>query len=90
MPRKVLCRQYYSRKLAGLSNRCPKQCQFYHPSSIKSGYTKEYNRELGTCYCGSELITIVRHDSQNQNQNTNGPVFFRVCSRTRKGMLRCK
>lgn len=82
---KILCRQYYSRKLVGLSNRCPKQCKFYHPSNVKDAHTKEYKRELGTCYCGSELKTVVRHDTQNDT-----PIFFQVCSRTRKGMSRCK
>lgn len=92
MTRKLLCRWWYTRKMlarqvaseTNSSISCKSSCKFYHPTTIKDKYTQEYSRELGKCYCGSELITII------SNRANDDSIFFRVCGRTRKSMLRCR
>ena len=81
--RKILCRTSYSKLIREKPYTCPKSCKFYHPGQVKEKYTKEYSRELGKCYCGSDLKTIV-------GVKADELVFFRVCSNTGRGMKNCK
>lgn len=85
--KKYLCRRYYSNKLNGINKNC-RDCRFHHPSEVSQKYTQEYNRELGFCYCGSVLKTIINRRSRRNNDDNS--FFIIVCSRTHKGMKRCR
>jgi len=83
---KKLCRHYYSRLLKGNRQNCPKTCPFNHPLHVELKHTKEYNRQLGHCYCGAELKTIMCKKRSNETQ----PLFFVVCGKTSRSIYRCQ
>ena len=85
MKRKYICKYWYSQKLAKPTQnlKCRQNCKFYHPETIKDKYTQEFHRELGKCYCGSELMTLM-------STKDDDIVFFRVCSLTRRSILKCR
>ena len=84
---KTLCRRYYGYRLKGRSNyKCNNKCRLYHPDTITPNDTQEYNRELGQCYCGSYLKTLLIDKSNDMEK----PLFIVICGRTWKGISRCK
>lgn len=87
MKYKPLCRKYYGYRLKGRSNfRCNIRCRLSHPETVSSSDTQEYNRELGKCYCGSPLKTLLIDKSTDRDR----PLFIVICSRTWKGISKCR
>ena len=84
---KNLCKRYYGRLLTGKGQTCPQACSLYHPLKVTNQGTKEYNRKLGRCYCGSELMTVICHKNRF---NEKEPRFFVICSKTRRSMRGCQ
>lgn len=77
-----LCRYFYRKG-------CRKgdKCRFYHPPSITPTIRKEYDRERGRCYCGCQLKSII--NNRYIRNDENDPLFFVVCSKTKKSMKKC-
>lgn len=89
--KRSLCRPYVYSRMQNQALRCNKgdQCRFYHPSEIDSNVQQEYNREIGRCYCGASLRTLRNNRPLSPDDDEAKP-FFVVCSRTWKGISRCK
>jgi hypothetical protein len=94
---KLLCRNFYSKLLKGENPKsCSlgKNCKFTHPKKVSPRYTNEFNRQLGFCYCGSSIKSILNKKyhylSDPESSELNLPLFYMVCSRTRKSIKRCK
>lgn len=88
LKRKPLCRNYYYKMLIGqAASKCKrgKKCTFDHPSQITSSNTSEYNRDLGYCYCGAPLKSIINKNGNEEEE----PYFFKVCARTMKSINKC-
>lgn len=84
-PERPICRFF-------VNNKCRKgdKCRFYHPSPITPTIQKKTRRELGKCYCGAKLRTVVdnRYYS-NIDEESRKPIFYNICSRTRRSIRRC-
>jgi hypothetical protein len=61
---------------------CPKVCNFQHPDTPTEELTKEYRRKLRQCYCGSRVITLIKHQDDEVK-------YFTVCGATRKSIRNC-
>lgn len=62
------------------------KCNFYHPKKVNKNDTLEFEREVGYCYCGAILRTIINRRVACDEDG----LFMVVCSRTYKGKNRCK
>jgi hypothetical protein len=93
MPRPVLCRDYYTRKLKNkdiMECSAGNKCQLEHPKEITPAISKEYERKTGFCYCGASLKTLMnRRFCQRNTDHSTPSLFFVVCGRTRKSIQRC-
>lgn len=88
IPNKPLCRFYYNEKLKGKERKCRNRCLFYHPENLNDRDTEEFNRDIGYCYCGAPLITIVNRKYGAEDENDK--IFMVVCGLTFKGKNRCR
>ena len=86
---RYLCRSYYARMKFGQRGCNKAVCRFYHPNPITESDDKDFRREPGRCYCGASLRTMV-NNKPYRDENDNGSTFYVLCSRTGKGIRRCK
>lgn len=86
-----ICRPYVHSKIHNLPPQCRKgqRCRFYHPEVIDASVIEDYDRELGRCYCGASLRTLINQRSLQDDEVELKP-FFVVCSRTGKSIVKCK
>lgn len=79
-PSRPLCKGYVK------NGKCPKhdKCAFFHPKVITTVMKQTAARELGKCFCGAPLRTIIR------NKPCQNLEFFVVCSSTSKSIHRCR
>lgn len=77
---KPLCRHY-------IFGRCKRgdKCRFYHPPSVTYLVSQEIKRKSGHCFCGALLQAIVRAIGEEDD-----PLFYMVCSKTRKSIRKCQ
>jgi len=89
--KRSLCRPYVYSRMYNRPLRCNKgdRCRFYHPMEIDSHVKQEYNRQIGRCYCGAGLKTL-RNNRPLSLEDDEAKPFFVVCSRTLKGIAKCK
>lgn len=86
-PRRPICRQFVNKKKC----RRGESCHYYHPAIITRDIKKQSRRHLGKCYCGALQRTIInaRLARLPDPRPEDGPLFYRVCSRTGKSMRNC-
>lgn len=79
MPRPVLCRDYYTRKLKNkdiMECSAGNKCQLEHPKEITPAISKEYERKTGFCYCGASLKTLMNRRFCQRNTDHSTPSLF--------------
>lgn len=83
-PSRPICRDYINSKC----NR-GKKCRFYHPKKITKMEKLKANRRLGYCYCGSPHQKIINKKIYREGEDVETPIFFVICSRTKKSTKYC-
>lgn len=79
----MLCRDY-------ILDNCPNRlkCRFEHPDIITPEMRQKCLRDIGRCYCGCSLKTIMHRYSSKNDEDEN--IFSNVCSRTKKSIEKCR
>lgn len=73
-----------------VKGRCKRKhnCKFYHPLRIDRISLLQAGRKSGECFCGAPLIKVVKK-RYNTGEDRELPLFFCLCSRTKRSIKRC-
>lgn len=80
-----VCREYVNQ--GNCHNK--QRCRFYHPKRVTMKIRKKAKRAAGFCYCGYSLQCLVSSRTSRTGRRDSDPIFFSVCSRTKKSMKKC-
>lgn len=86
-PIKHICKCHVNKK-----HRCSNtKCKFNHHThtTIASSINKTSNRQIGYCYCGAKQKRFFNKRNSRSIDNKKIPIFFIVCSRTRRPIKYC-
>ena len=84
-PANPVCRDFVNQG----SCRRDSRCRFYHPPIITTIIRRKATRDIGCCYCGAAQKRVINKRPFRIGEDGSIPIFYVVCSRTRRSMRSC-